>query len=197
MILRDIAASMRHLRAGRAAVAASAAGVQPHAAAPTDTMVQSFTYVPATGTTVNFRGGSKVILPAMAICEPKSAGYGAGTWERACSVATNPITFTVRAWATSAGNTQVTVSPDVRFVPGKIASVYLPATNGSPTTLPVIQWCTATMTQCVDEGASDPSMVTLFDAKTKLAYRRIKHFSGYNVGVGRGASAAARQETQK
>lgn len=232
MKLRNIAASTRHLPAGRAAVAAgnvlacsglvgfiacadggitnpvaaparaaavaSAPGAQPHAAVVTattgpssgDTTVQTFTYTPATGTTVNFRGGAKVVLPAASICDPRSSGYGATTWNKSCSVATSPITFTVHSWASSTGNPQATVSPDVRFAPGKIAELYLPAPTNDPTAKPVIQWCSATMTNCVDEGLTDPTLTTQYDSKPQIAHRRIKHFSGYNIGWGRGSGGS-------
>ena len=44
------------------------------------------------------------------------------------------------------------------------------------------------MGPCVDESLTDPSMRTFGDAVSGLLGRRIKHFSGYSVGVGRSYS---------
>lgn len=217
MTLRNIAASMRHPRAARLAVAAgnvlassaligfiacSDNGVTEPAAptavaaarrnveyAPSGSnWTKDFTYVPSEGTTIYFSSGGKVVLPAYSVCTTGS-GYGATLWNSSCTAATSSMTFHVVASTSASGSPQFTVSPDVRFVPGKIAQLYLP----SASTTPVIQWCTAQMINCVDEGASDKAMVTYYDASTHLAHRQIKHFSGYLVSYGKsgGTSASA------
>ena len=39
--------------------------------------------------------------------------------------------------------------------------------------------------ECVDEGTADSTMVTQRDKQQGFVYRRIKHFSGYQVSTGR------------
>ena len=213
MTLRNIAALMRHPRAPRIAVVAgnvlacstlvgfvacsdsgltgpaaprSTAAVRANVeyAPPGTGWTKDFTYVPSEGTTVYLSGGGKIVLPAYSICTTNS-GYGAALWNSSCTAATSPMTFHVVTSLTSAGSPQFTVTPDVRFVPGKVAQLYIPAPSGSATNAPVIMWCPTGAAQCVNEGVSDPTLVTSFSAATQLAERRIKHFSGYNVSYGK------------
>ena len=226
MQLRNIAVTVRHVRASRAAITignvVACAGLvafigcsdsgltEPVAATPAqavalpspaaahfhadviaykgDTLVQTFVYDPANGASVNFANRAYVTVPAGAICDPKSSGYGQSTWNTACAPLKTPMTFTVHAWMSGSGNEQAVVSPDVRFVPGKVASIYMAAMTSDTTARPIIQWCTAAMTGCVNEGAKDPTLTTQFQASSNVAYRRIKHFSGYNIGWSRGST---------
>ncbi|HEY0778893.1 MAG TPA: hypothetical protein VGD56_13065 [Gemmatirosa sp.] len=160
-----------------------------------DTLVQTFVYNPATGASVNFANRAQITVPAGAVCDPKSSGYGPSSWDKKCTPLTTPVSFTVRAWK-SGGNAQAVVSPDVRFVPGKVAQLYMAAPSNDTTAKPVIQWCTSAMTGCVNEGTTDPALATQYAPAYSVAYRRIKHFSGYNIGWSRGASANANAGAQ-
>ncbi|GJG88283.1 hypothetical protein tb265_34640 [Gemmatimonadetes bacterium T265] len=221
MTLRNIAATVRRVRDGHAAVAlgnvlacsgllgfiaCSQGGVTEPAPARTarvaptaapradvvaysgDTLIQTFTYNPATGTSINFANRAQVNIPAAAVCDPRTSGYGKTTWDAKCTPLTTSMSFTVRAWTNSSGNSSAVVSPDVRFVPGKVASLFIAAPSSSPTAKPVIQWCTSAITGCVDEGATDATLTTQYAQAQGVAYRRIKHFSGYNVSWGRAAA---------
>src|SRR5262249_10160080 len=47
-----------------------------------------------------------------------------------------------------------------------------------------ILYCATTTTPCVNEALTDPTLVTNHDPVTGKVWRRIKHFSGYNVAAG-------------
>ncbi len=169
----------------------SAAGIKLHASATgMDTLVRTFVYDPATGVKVNFAGRAVITVPAAAVCDPKSSGYGTTTWDNTCVPLRTPVVFTLRGWANPAGDLHAIVTPDVRFVPGKVATFYIAAPVADPTAKPVIQWCTSAMSHCVDEGKTDPTLATSYAPDQGVAYRRIKHFSGYNVGWGKSGGNA-------
>src|SRR5438132_1074530 len=46
-----------------------------------------------------------------------------------------------------------------------------------------VAWCSLAY-GCVDEGKTDPDMKTYQDPTHGIIYRRLKHFSGYNVVFG-------------
>jgi hypothetical protein len=45
-------------------------------------------YTPGDGLYANVGGRTRIYIPANAICDPGSAGYGAGTWDKSCAAAT-------------------------------------------------------------------------------------------------------------
>jgi len=47
-----------------------------------------------------------------------------------------------------------------------------------------ILYCRSTTQPCVDESQEDPTLVTQHDPVAGKIWRRIKHFSGYNVAAG-------------
>lgn len=230
MKLRNIAATMRHLRAGRVAVAAGnvlacsgligfiacadqgptepgrpaavavssrvSATVVPNWWAPPpavikgDTVINVFTMDPAQGATPTFGNGGRLVIPANAICDPLTSGYGPKSWAKSCALAKTYLTFTVRSWKAEDGSPRVTFLPDVRFAPSQTVLLYLGTGSSTSTSgKPVIQWCTSLMTQCVNESLTDPSLATTFDPFAYSVWRRVKHLSGYNTVYGRVSGA--------
>jgi hypothetical protein len=150
-----------------------------------DTTIATFVYSPLAALSQGFAGGHQLTMPAGAVCDPLTAGYGVGTWDQGCLPLLTPIVFTARSWTDAAGRPHLTFSPDVRFVPGKTVTLRLKDRTASITEGSAIVWCPTGQAKCVDESLSDAALTTLRDPNGMFVYRRLKHFSGYNVVVDR------------
>jgi hypothetical protein len=149
-----------------------------------DTTYTTFTYNPAAALEQGFANAHKLSMPAGAVCDPETSGYGADTWEAACAPLAQPITFTARSWTSASGRPRITFSPDVRFVPGKVVTLRLKDAQASQLGVGVLAWCPAGG-PCVDEAQGDASLATYFSRNDLFVFRRLKHFSGYTVVVDR------------
>jgi hypothetical protein len=128
--------------------------------------------------------GHRIVIPAYSICQVGVSGYGPGFWDKSCTPQTSPIVFTITTSVDTDGSSRVTVKPDVRFVPSKTVMAYFKDAKGSVTPGSFISYCT--LLGCVDEGKTDAAMTTYRDPSQGIIYRRLKHFSGYNVVFGFG-----------
>ncbi|AHG90237.1 hypothetical protein J421_2700 [Gemmatirosa kalamazoonensis] len=128
--------------------------------------------------------GHRIVIPAYSICAVGVSGYGPGYWNAPCAPQTAPITFVITTSVNTDGSSRVTVQPDVRFAPGKTVMAYMKDAVGARTAGSFIAYCN--LLGCVDEGQTDPQMTTYRDASQGIIYRRLKHFSGYNVVFGFG-----------
>ena len=150
-----------------------------------DTLVDTFT-LPA-GTTASFTedfgDGSVVEFPRglASVCDAQSTRYGPGTWDQPCTVATQPITFTVKMWKEANGMPHIDFSPSVRFAPEVNVSLAFHSPTAANAWWSNIQYCATATSACIDESLTDPSLTTDTDPATGYIFRRIKHFSGYNV----------------
>jgi hypothetical protein len=122
----------------------------------------------------------RVKIVAGSICDPATSGYGPTLWDAPCQPATTTVTVTAKAWTGADGHPIVTFSPDLRFVPGKINTIWLLDRNAAAQQKGVLAWCPTGATTCVDESRNDPSLVTQYSTDG-YAHRRLKHFSGYTV----------------
>lgn len=152
-----------------------------------DTFVNTFT-VPLTGggpASIDLGYGNRIVFPrgAASICDLQSSSYGAGTWNRWCAAETEPVTFTVKLWKDASGQPRVDFSPAVRFVNDDANPVmlYLYTPSGSMAWLSNIMYCPTARSLCYDESQLDPDLATHASGATGYVYRRVKHFSGYNV----------------
>jgi hypothetical protein len=126
--------------------------------------------------------GHRIVIPAYSICAVATSGYGPGYWNAPCAPQTLPVLFTITTSTNADGSSRVTVSPDVRFAPGKQVMAYFKDAKAATTPGSVIQYCT--LLGCTNEGKSDADMTTFRDPSQGIIYRRLKHFSGYNVVFG-------------
>ena len=124
-------------------------------------------------------------MPAGAVCNPTTSGYGPALWDAPCVPQLLPLQFTVRTWKDAAGRPRMQVSPDVRFVPGSNVVLKFKDDVAASSAKSVIVWCPTGALTCVDESLQDASMVTKASPNNGFVYRRLKHFSGYNVVVDR------------
>ena len=150
-----------------------------------DTLVDIFTLPAGTSAsfTEDFGDGSTVVFPRglASVCDAQTTAYGPGTWDDTCTVATQAITFTVKMWTEANGLPHIDFSPSVRFAPDVNVSLAFHSPVAATAWWSNIQYCVTATSACVDESLTDPSLITNTDPATGYIFRRIKHFSGYNV----------------
>lgn len=155
--------------------------------------------------TLTARGGTYEIgdvytltVPANAVCKLNS-GYGPGTWDLPCATLDNgeSIRITARYAFTKSGPV-VDFSPDLRFSPQ--AQVTLATDlyaqqlssgrgyfNANPAALRNfgIRYTSDMGATNIADATADQSLVTHINLRSGKVWRRVKHFSGYNVASGR------------
>ena len=134
-------------------------------------------------------GRHGIVFPRNVICDPASSSYGRGTWDADCSVLREPIR--IRAELRSQdGREWVDFSPELRFKPSHYPSewvwIYMTtsAAQKGDESLNIL-WSPAIGVPGIDESLEDATLRTYVSPWSGYAYRRIKHFSGYNVTSGR------------
>ena len=127
-------------------------------------------------------GQSHLDIPAGAICDLSSSGYGPSTWNSSCVTETRAVHITAIVRNASTNNPSVEFAPALRFSPTKAVHLYLYVTNAATlSNMAVVKYCGPFYATCVDESLSDASLQTTINTTAGLVFRRIKHFSGYVV----------------
>src|SRR5262249_47768488 len=139
------------------------------------------TYDPDRGVYANVGGGNVLYIPSGGVCDPTTSTYGIGQWDKPCNVLTRSIRITASSWTDSNGHPYVQFDPALRFVPSKWSVLYMGDDDASVDLTVRITYCPDTG-MCIDEAKQDPSLATFHWAGG--VFRRIKHFSGYNVAAG-------------
>jgi hypothetical protein len=153
----------------------------------------------AAGGSFDVGGTFSVNFPANSVCDPSVSSYGPGTWDSPCATLADGQSITVRATYGIAANGGVVVdfSPALRFNPQAIVTIstsayapvlttfrsYYLANPGALRYLGVYYTPDFGTTGFTDAGYDD-SQATHVNLTTGLVWRRIKHFSGYNVTSG-------------
>jgi hypothetical protein len=154
-----------------------------------DTIRFSIVIDPARATYYNLGAGNSISFPAGSLCDPSKSTYGVGEWDKACTLATAPLTVNAIAWLDSTNHPHIDFNPSVRFVPSADPAGWVTISftdyYASWMSSSAIGYCRNLSATCVDESKFDPTMTTVRDAITGRLTRRIKHFSGYNVFSGR------------
>jgi hypothetical protein len=144
-----------------------------------------FTIDPKTDAYVQI-GPHYIYIPAGSVCADGS-GYGAAYWEVPCTATTKSVNVTATAWVKDR-HPFVDFDKDIRFRPNKDAKpVMLYMRDDNANARSVITYCATGSTKCVDESGvmKGLNLNTRFDPKGLYVYRRVQHFSGYNVTGGR------------
>jgi hypothetical protein len=152
-------------------------------------------------------GPHSVYFPPNSICEPSKSTYGPYHWDTPCTVIADSIEIHAEVQkSTTTGKPAIRFWPDLRFAPsthvdstGKdigddwvvlymFTEEALAATTDSAATALAakyrILWSPAAGISAIDESSKDASLKTRIEPSTGLVYRRVKHFSGYQVGSG-------------
>jgi hypothetical protein len=155
--------------------------------------------------TLTSAGGSfdvgmfNVNFPANSVCDPTTSSYGPGTWDSPCATLGDgqSITVTATYGFTLAGGPVVDFSPALRFSPNANVVIstdayalvltffrsYWLANPGALRYFGMYYTPDFGATSFTDAGY-DISQATHVNLTTGLVWRRIKHFSGYNVTSG-------------
>ena len=127
-------------------------------------------------------GNNKLVFPANSICSLATSSYGPGEWDQPCTPETGTVTLTVRNWTDAEGHPRIDVQPHMRFNPAAGAVILTLRDRMGTSADKTIAYC-PDLGACYDESLSDPSLTTYRD-KNGNYFRRLKHFSGYNIASG-------------
>jgi hypothetical protein len=148
-------------------------------------------------------GPHGIFFPENSICNPRTSAYGVQHWDAPCEVLREPIQIHAEI-RDQDGRHWVQFTPELRFVPSADWSgavfIYMRAKGAerkhqlkAKDVRPDAKHVTETTSELqilfapfigaagIDESRTDPSLRTYEVKKTGLLFRRIKHFSAYNV----------------
>jgi hypothetical protein len=134
-------------------------------------------------------GPNRLEIPANAVCNTGTSGYGPSFWNAPCTPETRPLTLTVTVKDANSDHPSVDFQPAMRFNPQTTVSlyVYVPRVTRTDAKNWVIQYCPSSGTgsgKCVNEALTDPDLRTFVDYDANVLFRRLKHFSRYAVDDG-------------
>jgi hypothetical protein len=150
------------------------------------------------GACVNCRSAADCSDPAKRVCDPATNSYGPETWDLPCTTLKAGQSITVNAtYGFTSHGLSIDFSPAMRFNPStevRISTgVYAPVLTtfasyfaAYPSTLHFlgIYYAPGLDLAGKTDAAFDPSLITHVNLSTGLVWRRIKHFSGYNIASG-------------
>lgn len=160
---------------------------------------QDITITPAGGDFNIGNGLFFVHFPASAVCDPATSSYGPGTWDSPCSPATGNVTLHV-TYGVYGHHVYADFSPAVRFVPSSdpaqwvtfgtaLYASYLTSNAASleadPSPLKYLGILYGPQIGTRVDDVTDSTLFTVYNVDTGFMWRRIKHFSGYNVLTGK------------
>jgi hypothetical protein len=139
----------------------------------------------------------ELVVPANAVCVLGSS-YGPGTWDQPCATLSAGQSVKVTAtYGFGRNGPVVDFSPDIRFSPRSEVTLstdlYAPillafrgyfSANPSGLRYFGIYYTEDFGTTSVADALVDASLTTHVSLKTGSVWRRIKHFSGYNIAAG-------------
>ena len=153
-----------------------------------DSASAEFTVTPTGG--VFQLGPHAIYFPENSICDPARSTYGVGEWDKPCVALRDPIRIRAEVRKID-GREWVDFSPSLRFVPRRDASRWVWIWMRTPAArepdakqLLEILWSPALGVAGIDESLDDQSLRTYVNPASGFAYRRIKHFSGYQISIG-------------
>ena len=145
-------------------------------------------------------GVNRLEIPAAAICDLGSSGYGPSFWNLPCAPHTRPIQLTVTISSSGGSGTSIDFNPSLRFNPLTNVTLTLSAPNVSVQDAKswVILYCPSSTSwtsgsgsggsgsgggdKCFNEALNDKDLQTFIDYDAKQLFRRINHFSLYRAG---------------
>jgi hypothetical protein len=152
----------------------------------------------ASGGSFSVAGLYTVTFPENSVCDPTVSTYGPSEWNAPCQTLRSGQTITVHAQLSlAAGGLAVDFSPALRFSPASQVTIstdifapllkwnrdYFLSHPGSLNNL-AIYYAPSLGSSPVQDFGLDQSVTTHVNLTTGVIWRRIKHFSGYNVTSG-------------
>lgn len=164
----------------------------------------AFTGVKTTTITLTSDGGTYSVgnglftikVPSNSVCDPAVSSYGDGTWDSPCTTlgSGQSLTLTVTYGFTSSNVPVFDVSPGIRFAPNSVVTLgtmaYASAIVANATYYASNQqalhyfgmYYTPDLgVTAYTDAAKDNSLITHVNLSTGYVWRRVKHFSGYNI----------------
>jgi len=125
-------------------------------------------------------GDQVLSMPAGAICDLLTSGYGQSFWSQDCAPLRGSIAITATIFKGPDGEPYVDFEPSMRFAPDKEVMLFLTTGRTDGTKMASIKYCND-LGFCADESLTDPSLKPFHVDGTSIMGRRLKHFSGYVV----------------
>jgi len=136
-------------------------------------------------------GPHRLDIPANAVCQIGTSGYGPAFWDQPCTPETSMVTLTIAVDGSNSSNPQVDFKPAMRFNPATNVTLYfyVPEVSRQAARNWQILYCPTTSIgsgsgssgSCVDEAKTDRDLRTYVDYDASVLFRRLKHFSVYRV----------------
>ena len=128
-------------------------------------------------------GDHVINIPANAICDLATSGYGETTWNKSCTPLKGSVVITATVLSGPDGEPMIDFQPAMRFAPNKEVTLFFKDTKAGTKNL-TIKYCN-NLGYCVDESLNDPSLKP-FRINKNIVGRRLGHFSGYVVAFDNG-----------
>jgi hypothetical protein len=134
-------------------------------------------------------GKHGIYFPAGSICDPATSTYGVSEWDQPCTPATEPVHIHAELSVVD-GHESIDFTPALRFVPTddptRFVWLYMrsDSTNVADPSHFNLAYAPFLGSEPVDESHADSTMRTYVWPQGGIVFRRVKHFSGYQVIVG-------------
>ena len=163
----------------------------PSAVAPTFVAPANFLQV---GSSISFRVDNAygsvqklddhlISIPAGAICDLATSGYGPEYWGKSCTPMRGSIVITATVLAGPDGEPYIDFQPAMRFAPNKEVALFFRDSKEGTKNLS-INYCNNAGV-CVDESLTNPALKP-FRVNSWIVGRRLAHFSGYVIAYDNG-----------
>jgi hypothetical protein len=119
-----------------------------------------------------------ISIPAGAICDIATSGYGADYWGKPCSPMRGSVVVTATVLEGPDGAPYIDFQPAMRFAPNKEVVLFF-RDNAYGTKNLAINYCD-NAGNCIDESLTNPALKP-FRINSYIVGRRLAHFSGYVV----------------
>jgi hypothetical protein len=144
-------------------------------------------------------GPNRIDIPANAVCEVGKSGYGPTYWNLPCTPETKSVTLTITVTGAGTDTASVDFQPAMRFNPARVVTLnfFVSSLTKAATRNWDILYCSSTTSgtsgkgsggsgtgggkKCVNEALTDHDLSTHADYANSSLFRRIKHFSVYQV----------------
>jgi hypothetical protein len=124
-----------------------------------------------------------ISIPAGAICDLATSGYGMEYWGKSCTPMRGSIVVTATVLAGPDGAPYIDFQPAMRFAPNKEVTLFFKDVNNGTKNL-AINYCNNAGV-CVDESLTNPALKP-FRINSWIVGRRLAHFSGYVIAYDEG-----------